>query len=56
MSCEVGTQLGPYRLTAECGSGAYGRVFVAENTLTGQPVTVISFSLIEHIPAITAIS
>ena len=40
MSCEVGTQLGPYRLTAECGSGAYGRVFVAENTLTGQLVAL----------------
>lgn len=40
MPCEVGTQLGPYRLTAECGSGAYGRVFVAENTLTGQLVAL----------------
>lgn len=40
MFCEVGTQLGPYRLTAECGSGAYGRVFVAENTLTGQRVAL----------------
>ena len=40
MSCEIGTQLGPYRLTAECGSGAYGRVFVAENTLTGQLVAL----------------
>lgn len=40
MSCEVGTQLGPYRLTSECGSGAYGRVFVAENILTGQRVAL----------------
>ncbi len=40
MSCEAGTQLGPYRLTAECGNGAYGRVFVAENILTGQRVAL----------------
>ena len=44
MRCEVGVHLGPYRLTAECGSGAYGRVFVAENTLTGQLVALKGIS------------
>ncbi len=36
MKIEVGMLIGPYRLLKECGAGAYGRVFLVENTLTEQ--------------------
>ncbi len=34
MSFKAGDMIGSYRLVAECGQGAYGSVFLAENTVT----------------------
>ena len=36
MNCKVGDTLGGYQLIAECGRGAYGSVFLAQNLLTGE--------------------
>lgn len=35
MNFETGARIGAYKLVQYCGGGAYGEVFVAENTLTG---------------------
>ena len=40
MNYKVGDTLGGYTLLAECGKGAYGSVFLAENTLTKQQVAL----------------
>lgn len=40
MNCKVGDSLGGYTLLTECGKGAYGSVFLAENTLTKQQVAL----------------
>lgn len=40
MIYKVGDTLGAYRLLADCGHGAYGQVFLAENTLSGQCVAL----------------
>ena len=34
MSFKAGDMIGSYRLVAECGEGAYGKVFLAESTVT----------------------
>ena len=34
MNFEIGDTIGSYRLLAECGKGAYGKVFLAESTVT----------------------
>ncbi len=36
MKYKAGDQIESYRLLQECGSGSYGTVFLAENTVTGQ--------------------
>ena len=36
MKYKTGDQIDSYRLLQECGSGSYGTVFLAENTVTGQ--------------------
>lgn len=40
MSCKVGDTLGSYTLLCECGQGAYGSVFLAENTFTKRRVAL----------------
>lgn len=40
MSCKVGDTLGAYTLLCECGQGAYGSVFLAENTFTKRRVAL----------------
>ena len=40
MNYKAGDKLGSYTLLAECGKGAYGSVFLAENTLTKQQVAL----------------
>ena len=40
MNFEAGTTIGAYKLLKKCGEGAYGAVFLAENTLTGQRVAL----------------
>ena len=40
MNYKVGDTLGGYTILAECGKGAYGSVFLAENTLTKQQVAL----------------
>lgn len=37
---DVGTQIGDYTLLAQCGKGAYGMVFLAENSVTHQKVAL----------------
>lgn len=37
---EAGKKIGAYTLLAPCGEGAYGKVFLAENTLTKQQVAL----------------
>ena len=36
MKYNPGDQIESYRLLLECGSGAYGTVFLAENVVSGQ--------------------
>lgn len=43
LNYKVGDTLGGYPLLAECGKGAYGSVFLAENTLTKQQVVLKSY-------------
>ena len=40
MSFDLGARIGAYKLVQSCGRGAYGEVFVAENTLTGERVAL----------------
>ena len=40
MNYKAGDKLGSYTLLAECGKGAYGSVFLAENALTRQQVAL----------------
>ena len=40
MKFDVGGRIGDYTLVARCGEGAYGVVFLAENTITGQRVAL----------------
>ena len=40
MKYDVGSQVGDYTLLAHCGKGAYGMVFLAENSVTHQKVAL----------------
>ena len=40
MKYDIGSQIGDYTLLAHCGQGAYGIVFLAENTVTHQKVAL----------------
>ena len=40
MKFEIGDTIGAYRLNAECGQGAYGKVFLAESMLTHRRVAL----------------
>ena len=40
MKYDVGSQIGDYTLLAHCGKGAYGMVFLAENSVTHQKVAL----------------
>ena len=40
MKYDVGSQIGDYTLLAYCGKGAYGMVFLAENSITHQKVAL----------------
>lgn len=40
MKFKIGDIIGSYRLTAECGQGAYGEVFLAESTVTRRRVAL----------------
>ena len=40
LNYKIGDTLGGYTLLAECGKGAYGSVFLAENTFTGQKLAL----------------
>ena len=40
MKFEAGKKIGAYTLLASCGEGAYGKVLLAENTLTRQRVAL----------------
>ena len=48
MNFKAGDSLGGYTLLAECGKGAYGSVFLAENVLTKQQVALKTISLSGH--------
>ncbi len=49
MKYEPGQMIGSYRLLAECGSGAYGKVFLAENAMTRQRFALKVLSLSDKI-------
>ena len=40
MKCDIGSKIGDYTLLAPCGRGAYGFVFLAENSVTHQRVAL----------------
>ena len=40
MKYDIGSQIGDYTLIAHCGKGAYGMVFLAENSVTHQKVAL----------------
>jgi len=51
MECKIGQNIGSYTLLSVCGAGAYGQVFLAQNTMTQHRVALKILNLSEKIIA-----